>query len=447
LTFYHNNPGLPLVAVAGRPNVGKSTLFNRLLRKRKAITDPTPGVTRDPVAEEWQVGDLKVNLVDTGGFKMEQEGLDSLVTGKSLEVVRAADLILLLMDVREITPEDETFIEALRPFSEKIILVVNKVDTPEKQTDVWNFHSLGFPRVIGISAAHGLNCGELEDLVLQELRTLPPREGASEALPDPDIRIALLGKPNTGKSTLLNRLTGSERSIVSDIPGTTRDVVEGRFTSQKRNFRILDTAGIRRKSRVEENVEYYSVNRAIKTIEEADVVLLMIDSLEGLADQEKKIASLVVKKGKGIILVLNKWDLLPDVANQAQAVQDRVRFLFPVLDFAPLVPVSAKTGQGIDELLASTVRVWKQLTRRVETAKLNKALSEWTEYNAPPVVKNFRYKVRYITQVSANPVQFLAFINRRRGFPDTYVQFLRNQIRKDLGFTSVPFTLDLKERQ
>ncbi len=446
MIFYHSKPDLPLVVIAGRPNVGKSTLFNRFVKKRKAITDPTPGVTRDPVAEEWFIDDVSVNLVDTGGLKVEQEGFDSQVTDKSLEVINKADLILLLLDLKEITPEDETFIQSLRPLADKIILVVNKVDTPEKEADVWNFFSLGFSDVIGVSAAHGLGCGELEELVKSRIDWDAAGVEHAETAADPDIRISLLGKPNTGKSTLLNQFLGSERSIVSDIPGTTRDVVEGRFVSQKKTFRILDTAGIRRKKKVEENVEYYSVNRAIKSIEESDIVYIMIDSLEGLVDQEKKISGLVVNKGKGIIMVLNKWDLMNKISNQFEAVSDRVRFLFPILDFAPLLPLSAKSGEGIDELLRTTVKVWNQMNMRVDTARLNKALNQWMEYKEPPVVKNFKYKIRYITQVSANPVQFKAFVNRRKGFPESYVQFLRNQIRKDLGFSAVPFTLELKER-
>ncbi|MBI9104659.1 MAG: ribosome biogenesis GTPase Der [Spirochaetales bacterium] len=445
MILYHSNPDLPLVAIAGRPNVGKSTLFNRFIKQRKAITDPTPGVTRDPVAEEWPIDDYKVNLVDTGGLKVEQEGFDAQVTDKSMDVIKHADLILLVLDVRELTAEDETFIEALRPFAEKIILVVNKVDTPEKEVNVWNFHSLGFSDVIGISAAHGLGCGELEDLVKERIEWDVETQEKEDG-PEPDIRLALLGKPNSGKSTLLNQLIGSERSIVSEIPGTTRDVVEGRFISEKKAFRVLDTAGIRRKKKVEENVEYYSVNRAIKSIEDTDVVYLMIDSLEGLVDQEKKIAALIVKKGKGIILVLNKWDLMDKVTNQIEAVSDRVRFLFPILDFAPLLPLSAINGEGVDELLRTTVKVWNQMNMRIDTARLNKALKEWLEYNEPPILKNYRFKVRYITQVSANPVQFKAFVNRTKGFPDSYVQYLRNRIRKDLGFSSVPFTLELKER-
>lgn len=449
LTFSEYGSTLPVVAIAGRPNVGKSSLFNRFLGRRKAITDPAPGVTRDPVPAVWDLEGLKVLLVDTGGYKLDQEGLDVLVAQKSLETIAAADLVLLVLDVREFTPEDQALIEALRPWTDKIILAVNKVDTPEKENEVWSYHSLGFSRVMGISAAHGRNCGELEELIRETVLSLdrgsPGTAGHPGEGPEPDIRIALLGKPNTGKSTLLNRLTDRDLSIVSDIPGTTRDVVEGTFVSQKRSFRVLDTAGIRRKSKVEEDVEYYSVNRAIKTIEEADVVFLMIDAQEGLVDQDKKIASLVIRRGKGIILVLNKWDLMSKVGNQAQAVADRVRFVFPALDFAPLVPVSGMTGEGMDLLLKNCVNVWKQLNRRVETAKLNKALGEWTEYHPLPAVKGFQYKIRYITQVSANPLGFLAFVNRKKGFPETYVQFLRNQIRKDLGFSAVPFTLDLKQ--
>ncbi len=442
-TFFPSNPGLPLVAIVGRPNVGKSTLFNRFLGHRKAITDPTPGVTRDPVGMVWTHLDREVFLVDTGGFKVDQEGLDSLVTKRSLAVLSGADLILLVLDVTGITPEDEIFIEALRPYTDRIVLVVNKVDNPQREDDVWNFFSLGFSDVVGISSTHGNNFGDLEDIIFKRIDFDLPRKGSHKVA---EIRLALMGKPNTGKSTLLNLLTGQDRAIVSDIPGTTRDAVPGEFTYRGKNFHILDTAGIRRKNRVDENVEYYSVTRSIKSIEDADVVFLMIDSLEGLVDQEKKIAGLVVRKGKGIILVLNKWDLLEDKPNLLEAMTDRVRFVFPILDFAPVIPLSALKGDGVDVLMKSAVKVWNQLNLRIDTARLNKALESWKEYYEPPLVKGFRYKARYITQTSINPLSFVLFVNREKGFSEGYLNYIKNKIRKTFGFSSVPFVLEVRGR-
>lgn len=437
------NKLFPRVAIVGRPNVGKSTLFNRFLGIRRAITDPTPGVTRDPVETVCRIGGRTIYLVDTGGFRLEGEGIDELVTEKSLSIIEDSDLVLLLLDVTETTPEDESFIEYLRQYAGKVLVVVNKVDNPSREQSVWNFHSLGFGHVVGISAAHGYNFDVLTDTVLKLLDF----EAYSGEEPEArhDIALAILGKPNTGKSTLVNLLTGRETSIVSDVPGTTRDVIEGSFEWSGRRFRILDTAGIRRKSRVGDNIEYYSVNRAIKAIDEADVVLLMIDVEEGLTEQDKKIASLIVDRGKGVVLVLNKWDKGESTRNRFEAVSDRVRFLFPVLGFAPLVAISALKNEGIEKLLKTAAMVNGELGRRVDTGKLNRALKTWTTELAPPTVGRKRYKIRYMTQVSVRPVRFVLFVNRLYGFPTEYTQYIKNKIRKTLGFSHIPINLDLRE--
>ncbi|MCD6396946.1 MAG: ribosome biogenesis GTPase Der [Spirochaetaceae bacterium] len=444
LIISQSENGLPVVAVAGRPNVGKSTLFNRMLGRRKAITDPTPGVTRDPIEAVYSFDDRAVRLIDTGGYKLDQEGLDSLVSKKSMDIMETADLVLFLMDVTEITPEDEALIKILRKFSNKVLIVVNKVDNQERENDVWNFYSLGFNHVIGLSAEHGLGFGELDDKLLELIDFNIKRKKHDAA--EHQISIAIMGKPNTGKSTLTNRFLGRDASIVSEIAGTTRDIVEGSFDHNGKVYKVLDTAGIRRKKKVGENVEYYSVNRAFKSIDESDVVLLMIDAVEGLADQDKKIAAQIVKKGKGVILVLNKWDKLKDVPNQMEAAKDRIRFLFPVLAFAPIVPISALSGEGIDKVLNQVYNVWKQLNKRIETARVNEALKRWVENQEAPRNSTGRFKILYGTQVKTNPVQFLFFINRKNGFPDSYLQYIINNIRKDLGFSLIPLQVDIKEK-
>ena len=439
------NNKIPEVIIAGRPNVGKSTLFNRFIKKRKSITDPTPGVTRDPVSEICVLDGIRVRLTDTGGVKAEQEGLDSLVTDKSIQMMEKADLILFLLDVKEITGEDEIFIEKLRRFHNRIILVVNKIDYPEKENEMWNYYSYGFENVIGISSSHGYNIGELEENAGEFLRKNYDIDETDYNDEEYNVRLALLGKPNTGKSTLNNLLTGKDNSIVSDIPGTTRDIVEGDFIHKNIYYQIMDTAGIRRKNKVTENVEYYSVSRAIKTIENADVVLLMIDGVEGLSEQDKKIANQIVKKGKGVIIVLNKWDKLEKVPNMINAVEDRIRFLFPILEFAPIVPISALENIGIDELLKTVYKVWRQLNTRVSTSSLNKSLKEWVEDNPPPFVSGVRYKIRYMTQTSANPSKFLLFVNKSKKFPAFYVSYIKNKIRKSFGISSIPVELSIKE--
>lgn len=438
-----DRPTVPTVAIVGRPNVGKSTLFNRLLGKRRAITSPVAGVTRDVIAERWLLGNHPVTLVDSGGIKVDKEEMDDLVAKRSEALISRADVILLLLDCTDVTAEDSELLQYLRPYTDKVVLVVNKIDDERRRNLVWDFFSYGYQRVVGISAAHGYGIDDLEDTLMGMLELSTVDEAPQE---DPILRLALLGKPNTGKSTLTNLLVGDDLSLVSNIPGTTRDVVRGTFTYKGNEYSVLDTAGIRRKGKVNEDIEYYSVNRAIKSIDEADVVLLMIDSTEGVTEQDKKIAALVTRRGVGIILVLNKIDQIT-VKNQLQAIEDRTRFLFPVLGFAPLVPISARDGKNIDKLLDTVWAVHEQMGRRVETSQLNAAVKAWGEKYQPPRGEVGHYKVYYGTQITTNPVRFLFFVNHVKDFPPVYIQYLKNCIRRDFGFTMVPVEVDLRERQ
>lgn len=416
-----------------------------------------PGVTRDPVGVECTIAGVRLELVDTGGYMSDGQGLDSVVAARSLGTAAESALVLLVLDVLETTPEDREFMRILRPFSDKLLLVVNKVDTPDKDGLVWNAHEHGFPNVMGVSAAHSRSIDRLKETIATFVQAHKdaaaaasvangeePAAARSAEAEEREIRIAILGKPNTGKSSLANRLTGEERSIVSPIPGTTRDVVEGQFEYKHRTFRIMDTAGIRRKNKVTDPIEYYSVNRAIESIANADIVFLMIDATEGLVDQDKKIAAQAIKEGRGVIIVLSKWDLLKDSPSLLADVSEKVRFQFPVLGFAPIVPVSAVTGYGIRSLLDTSEKVWEQLHARVGTGRLNQALESWvTHYRLPVRGKN--YKIRFVTQVSANPVRFIAFVNRLTGFPLAYSQYLENCIRRDLGFALIPVSIEFTQ--
>ncbi len=429
------------VAILGRPNVGKSTLFNRLLGKHRAITDPTPGVTRDAVESECTIDDSRFLLVDTGGFNLETGEMQKCISDRSVRIASEAGLILLVVDVNSLSGEDYTFIEQIRKFEEKLILVINKVDSRKQEDSVWNFFELGFNRLLGVSAEHNRNIRQLKKLILDAARQAAPY--IEEAEKD-YIRLSILGKPNTGKSTLLNLLLNEEKALVSEKPGTTRDTIEGRLIYKEIPFQVIDTAGIRRKGKITDAVEYYSVNRAIRSINESDIVFLLIEAREGLSEQDKKIASLVGKKGRGIIFVLNKWDLLIPVPNQLNAIKDRIHFLFPVMDFVPVLPLSALTGEGIRRLLDTSIKLWKQLHYRVDTSHLNQALKDWVRHYSLPV-RGRNVKIHYATQVGINPVEFIFFVNHLKAFPLIYKRYLKNRIQQDLGFGNIHIHLKFKE--
>jgi GTPase len=442
-TSSQHKTSLPRIAIAGRPNVGKSTLFNRIVGSRRTITDPTPGVTRDTVETVCSINGREVVLIDTGGYQGDKEGLSALVSQRSLEAIEDADLVLLLVEVVRLTGEDEEFIAKLRPFSDKLILIVNKTDNEQRESDVWDFHSLGLKKVIPISAEHGRNIDLLKKTVIEMLPVdITPKENLQRSN---EICVAILGKPNTGKSTLLNKLLGFERAIVSETPGTTRDVLEGSFEYSGTTFAVLDTAGIRKKKAVHEAIEYYSVSRAISSLDRADVVFLMIDSVEGITDQDKKIASQIVKRGRGVIIVLSKWDLMGNKPNAANAVSDRTRFLFPQLDFAPIVTVSGHDGSGLDKLLSTAVRVRQQLKRQITAHQLNQSLRSWVDRHPPPYGKK-RYRVKYLAQTSSDPLKFVVFVNKTKGFPGSWVSYLENNLRADYKMDLVPITVELRGR-
>ncbi|MCL2558318.1 MAG: ribosome biogenesis GTPase Der [Treponema sp.] len=447
---------LPSVALAGRPNVGKSTLFNRLLRSRRAITDPTPGVTRDPVEADGFLLGKPVRLIDTGGFKLDRAGgtgrreaasdeIDDLVLEKTKATIERADLVVLLLEAGELTLEDEEFIAFLRPRKERLIVAVNKCEGGRREAESWNLLSRGFESIFMISAEHGDNIGDLSEEIVRRLDFSAVEEEAGGERP---IRVALLGKPNTGKSTLSNRLTSSNASIVSAVPGTTRDVVEGGFEwtirGKRASFALLDTAGIRRRARITENIEYYSVNRAIKAIDDADVVILLIDALEGLSDQDKKIAALACEKGRGVIMALNKWDAMPQEKNLFEATADKIRYFFGQMEFAPIVPLSAQTGEGVEKLLSTVMTLYRQLCIQVETGRLNQALKRWMEETPPPSGPRTRFSIKYAAQVSANPVRFVFFCSRVKAISEAYVSYLRGRIRRDLGFSAIPVEIKLR---
>ena len=435
----------PLVAIVGRPNVGKSTLFNRFLHKRRAITDPTPGVTRDPIEAQAIIDGKPVRLMDTGGFKLTRSGrkdddiIDELVVKKTQESLHHADKILLLLEAAPPTAEDEEFIRFLRPFWNRLIVAVNKTEGGRGETDAYNYLQFGFPSLLCISAEHGDNITPLAKEIVKDLDFSQVREVTRDSA----IRIAVIGKPNTGKSTLSNYLTKSSASIISDIAGTTRDVVEGAFSYKGQQFIIQDTAGIRRKAKVKEDIEYYSVVRAMKSLENADIVFHLIDAEEGLSEQDKKIIVQATKRGLGVIFVLNKWDLMKGI-KKFHEVEAHIKIMFGKMEYAPIIAISAHTGSGIPELLNTALTVFEQLTTKMDTSALNRALSDWVAAVPPPHGQRNAFTLKYMLQTSIRPVEFLIFANKPDLVPEAYLRYIRNRIRKDLGFTAIPLLLRVK---
>ncbi|MCD2349780.1 ribosome biogenesis GTPase Der [Borreliella americana] len=422
------------VLIVGRPNVGKSALFNRILNTKRSITESAYGVTRDLVEEVCKVDSFHFKLIDTGGFTVLKDEISKIVVQKVLSSLEKVDLILLVLDINEILLEDYQIIERLRKYSNKVVLVLNKVDTKDKECLAHEFHNLGFKRYFMVSAAHCRGITKLRDFLKVEV-------GESNIENGVDIKVGIIGKPNSGKSTLINYLSGNEIAIVSDQPGTTRDFIKTKFTKNGKVFEIIDTAGIRRRARVNEIVEYYSVNRALKVIDMVDIVFLLIDVKEELTSQDKKIAHCAAKKGKGIIIVFSKWDLVEESKGYFEALKSRVKFFFPILNFAPIFRISVHKKIGLDSLFKESFKLKDQLELKTSTSDLNKMLNLWIkDYHL-----NISHKIKYIIQVSTNPVKFILFANKIKNFPNSYYNYLINNLRK-VGYKNIPILVELKEK-
>ena len=446
------NGNAPLVTIVGRPNVGKSTLFNRLLARRRAITASMPGVTRDIVEEEFVLAGMPLRLLDTGGVGDDAGEFGAVVAERALAAADDAVAIMLVVAVEGITPEDERLADRLRAASDRVVVVVNKVDHPGREAAMWDFYRLGYETVIGVSAAHGRNISALREELARGIRRRRPAAGSAEVAQSTAavIRLVIGGKPNTGKSTLLNRLLGEERALVSATPGTTRDPLSGRLDHGGVQIELIDTAGMRRRSKVQDAVEYYAVNRGAAALAGADVAVLLVDASEGLAEQDKRIAAIAMRRGVAVLIGLSKWDMLAEqpepLAEQPDllaAAVDRIRFQFPLLHFAPVLPLSGQTGYGVDGMLTKAVELHRQLNLTISTGKLNQAIAGWArEY--VPTFRGREIRVRYATQTGTNPVRFVCFLNHARGGDAAYRRFLENRIRRELGFSEVPLAVEFR---
>ncbi|MCX8019334.1 MAG: ribosome biogenesis GTPase Der [Chitinophagaceae bacterium] len=432
------------VAIAGRPNVGKSTLFNRLIEQRKAIVDDTAGVTRDRQYGMAEWNGKTFNVIDTGGFLTGSEDAFEKDIVRQLQIaIDEADAVLFLVDVTTgITAPDEELAERLRRSRKPVFLVVNKVDHFERQYDAAEFFRLGFSRTFFISSASGSGTGEL----LDELTRLIPA-GAEPSENEKELpRFAIIGQPNTGKSSLLNALLGEERTIVSEVAGTTRDSIHTRYNLFQKDFILIDTAGIRRKNKVKEDLEFYSVIRAIKAMDEADVCLLLIDATQGITAQDLNIFSLAARKGKGILLLVNKWDLIPKTHKTAQEAEKEIRSRLQPFSDVPVLFISAKEKIRIYQAVEKALEVYENRKRKIPTSELNDTLLKVIEATPPPVVRGHPVKIKYITQLPSAVPSFAFFCNFPNDIKEPYRQFLENQLRRHFSFTGVPVRIFFRKK-
>lgn len=433
----------PVVCIVGRPNVGKSTLFNRIVGKRIAITEDTPGVTRDRIYSEAEWLNKHFTLIDTGGLEPESEDIFLKNIKKQVEVaIETADVILFVVDgLQGVTPADKDIANLLRLVNKKVLLVCNKIDNKGIMDNLFEFYELGMGNPIPVSAEQGLGIGDLLDEVVKHF----PEDKDTEY--DEDlIRVAVIGKPNVGKSSLINRILGEERVIVTDIPGTTRDAIDTYFNYNDNRYVFIDTAGLRRKRSIDEDIERYSVIRTLSAIDRSHICIMVIDGTVGITEQDTKIAGYAHDNGKGMIIAVNKWDIVEKDQNTYLKVERDIREKLPFASYAPIVFISAKTGKRIDKLFETLEAVNNNYNLRISTGVLNDIINEAVLMNQPPSDKGERLKIFYGTQVSVRPPKFLIFINKKKLMHFSYERYLENQIRQYFGFDGVPIKFEYKER-
>ena len=433
--------GLPAVVLVGRANAGKSTLFNRIAKGGRAITSSIPGTTRDLNFARAKYGDREFVVVDSGGLELggHERMTDRIVT-EALAAVGVADVVVFMLDGRGgLSEADSEALALVRETGCPLIMAVNKIDRPGQESEASEFYALGGDELFFISAAHGRGVDELLDQVVARL---PEREGAAAA--SPDLRLALIGRPNVGKSSLLNRLSGFERAIVDDTPGTTRDPVDVRLTSHGRDVLLIDTAGIRRPPKVEGELEQHSVGRAIETIRRANVVLLVIDASEGITDQDARLARLVDTSDRAMVIVCNKWDVAAKQGGKVATFIRDAHERYPFLEYASMVFTSAVTGDGVDGIIPAATQAGDSWRAVFQTSLLNRTLAEATAAMDPPQVDRRRLNLMYVTQVGSAPPRLRFFTNVERGIPAHYVRFIETRFRKALGLVGTPLRLDFR---
>ncbi|SDD47199.1 GTP-binding protein [Terribacillus halophilus] len=431
-----------VVAIVGRPNVGKSTIFNRLAGERISIVEDTPGVTRDRIYTEAEWLNQPFNIIDTGGIEIGDAPFLVEIREQAELAIAEADVIIFMVNGREgITGADEEVAKILFRSNKPVVLAVNKVDNPQMRDQIYEFYSLGFGEPFPISGTHGLGLGDLLDATVQHF---PERAEMQED--EETIHFSLIGRPNVGKSSLVNALLNQERVIVSDVAGTTRDAVDSTFTREGQDFVIIDTAGMRKRGKVYETTEKYSILRALKAIERSDVVLVLINAEEGIIEQDKKIAGYAHDAGKAIVIVVNKWDTVESDEKKMKEFEDEIRAHFLYLDYAPIVFLSAKTKKRIHTLMPAILTASENHAKRIQTNVLNDVIMDALAMNPAPTYKGQRLKVLYATQVAVKPPAFAVFVNDPELMHFSYVRFLENRIREAFGFTGTPIKIFPRRR-
>ena len=436
---------MQLVAIVGRPNVGKSTLFNKLVGKRLSIVDDTPGVTRDRIYSRCEWLNREFMLIDTGGIEPKTDDVIlAQMREQAMLAIESADCIIFVTDLTTgVTANDSDVAAMLTKSGKPVVLAVNKDDSVgEPPPEFYEFYNLGLGDPISVSAVHGHGTGDLLDAVF---KLMPPEE--TEPEDEEAIKVAVIGKPNVGKSSLVNLITGEERSIVSDIAGTTRDAVDSEVVRGEDKYIFIDTAGMRRKAKVTENIEHFSVLRALMAVDRADVCVVMIDATIGFTEQDSKVAGYAHDKGKACVIAVNKWDAVEDKTDKTMSeFTKKLQTDFSFMSYAPFVFISAKTGQRIDKLFELIKLVREQHSRRISTGVLNDMLSYATSRVQPPSDKGKRLKLYYITQASTNPPNFVVFCNNKELFHYSYQRYLENQIRETFGLEGTPVRIIVRER-
>jgi len=434
----------PVVAVVGRPNVGKSTLFNKLIGQRLSIVEDTPGVTRDRIFAECEWRGRKFMLADTGGIEPKTDDVIlAQMRSQAQLAIEQADVIVLVTDLRAgVTANDQSVATMLQKSGKPVVLCVNKCDTPgAPPAEFYEFYNLGLGDPIAVSSVHGMGTGDLLDAVFEYMPA--PEEEEEER---DTIKVAVIGKPNAGKSSLINCIAGEERSIVSNIAGTTRDAIDTHIHNKHGDFIFIDTAGLRRKSKVDDAIEKYSVLRAQMAVERADVCVIMIDATEGFTEQDSKVAGIAHEKGKACIIAVNKWDAVEKDDKTMDKMRKQLMVDFSFMPYAPFIFVSAKTGQRVERLFELIKFVSEQNSMRIKTGMLNDVLAQATARVQPPTDKGKRLRIYYVTQPSTNPPTFVFFVNRADLFHFSYQRYLENQFRDTFGLEGTPVRFIIREK-